>query len=129
MKLYNARVASGRFTKKAQVATRFSTNAELGPAPAPGVTTPDDSSPPTAMSPAVSGKSVRDAGITVVTQRKCQNESADEGAHRYPRKNWNTLSKLYVATNVCSEPDAEKHIYKIWPAKAKAQSEQVSCID
>jgi hypothetical protein len=28
--------------------------------------------------------------------------------------------------NVCSEPDAEKHIFKIWPAKAKAQSEQVS---
>ena len=90
MKLYNAGVASGSFEKKAQAANRFPTPAELGPAPAPGVTTPQtgDSSPLQAVSPSVSGKNVRDAGIVVVTQRKRQNEASggEEGAHRYPKK-------------------------------------------
>ena len=53
MKLYNAGVASGSFEKMAQAANRFPTPAELGPAPAPGVTTPQtgDSSPLQAVSP------------------------------------------------------------------------------
>ena len=47
MKLCNAGVASGSFEKKAQAANRFPTPAELGPAPAPGITTQQtgDSSP------------------------------------------------------------------------------------
>ena len=90
MKKYKEGVASGIFEKKAQAALRFPTPAELGPAPAPGITSPQPggSSPQQAVSPAASGKNIRDAGIVVVTQRKRQNEASGgkEGAHRYPKK-------------------------------------------
>ena len=99
VKIYNAGVASGRFTKKGQQAQRYATPAQLGPAPAPGVFPSSEQcspagsgsgSPQAVISPppAVSGKNVRDAGVLCMQSRKRQNEQSggEEGAHRYPKK-------------------------------------------
>jgi hypothetical protein len=92
IKTYNAGIASGRFTQKGKDARRFPSPAQLGAPPAPGVTSPpqlvDDSSPSAAVSPAATGKTVRDAGVVTVSERKRQSEQAGEedGAHRYPKK-------------------------------------------
>ena len=98
VKIYDAGVASGSFTKKGQQAQRFATPAQLGLAPAPGVVPSSEQSspagsgsgsPPAVTSPphAVSGKNVRDAGVLDMQARKSQNEQSGEekGAHRYPK--------------------------------------------
>ena len=90
IKMYKAGLDSGRFTRKGQHTKRFPP-AQLGPPPAPGVTsTPpsaDESSTLDAVLPAEPGKTVRDAGVVAVSERKRQNEQNEEaGAHRYPKK-------------------------------------------
>ena len=71
VKIYNAGVASGRFTKKGQQEQRFATPTSLGPAPAPDAVS---SSPQESEgSSSVSCKNVRDAGIVIVQGHKRQN--------------------------------------------------------